>query len=228
MAFYSWIHLHPEYSFVHIFASNSDHHPISLNTAFPFSLLPRPFRFEEFWTKDPKCGLVIDTTWKVHIFGSPTHCLVKKLHHTKNSLKRWNLYHFGNVQGKIKSTISKLDQIQQSPPTQILSLWNQTLRLPLMIFRLKRRSFGDPNLENPGSPALTSTQSSFTPPLSLEGDPMPPIFSRLILGNGFLIEQPLEIILFPNSPTCSLSQHKVLSCLHHHQKEIQCHQFSQD
>jgi hypothetical protein len=112
----NWIHVHPKFSLKHIPASTSDHNPILLNTAHPSSLLPRPFRFEEFWTKDPSCGVVIDAAWKISVNGSPAHCLVKKQHRTKSSLLRWNHSHFGNIQVKIKSTLSKLDQIQQSPP----------------------------------------------------------------------------------------------------------------
>jgi hypothetical protein len=43
----SWVHLHPEFSLVHLPAHNSDHNPITLNTNTSSSFLPRPFRFEE-------------------------------------------------------------------------------------------------------------------------------------------------------------------------------------
>jgi hypothetical protein len=55
----NWVHLHHEFSITHIPACDSDHNPITLNTANPSTYLPRPFIFEEFWTKDPSCGLVI-------------------------------------------------------------------------------------------------------------------------------------------------------------------------
>ena len=86
LASLSWIHLHPEVSLKHILASSSDHHPISLNTAFFSSFLPRPFRFEEFWTKDSSCGSVIKAAWFKLAPGSPAHCLVSKMLHTKKSL----------------------------------------------------------------------------------------------------------------------------------------------
>jgi hypothetical protein len=44
----SWIHLHPEYSLIHLLAQSSDHNPISLNTNLTSCFLARPFRFEEF------------------------------------------------------------------------------------------------------------------------------------------------------------------------------------
>jgi hypothetical protein len=49
LASLSWIHIHLEFSFKHIPTSSSDHHPISLNTAFFSLFLHRPFYFEEFW-----------------------------------------------------------------------------------------------------------------------------------------------------------------------------------
>jgi hypothetical protein len=41
---------------------------------------------------------------------------VKKLNQTKAALKRWNKIHFGNIQEKIKSTLTKTDLIQQASP----------------------------------------------------------------------------------------------------------------
>jgi hypothetical protein len=116
LASLNWIHLHPEFSLKHIPASSFDHHPISLNTAFFSSFLPRPFRFEEFWTKDPSCGSVIEAAWFNLVSGSPAQCLVTKLMHTKNSLQKWNYQHFGKIQTQIKFIFAKLDLIQNPPP----------------------------------------------------------------------------------------------------------------
>jgi hypothetical protein len=116
LAFIDWIHLHPEFSLLHILATHSNHHPISLNTNLSSACLSRPFRFEEFWTKDPTCGLVIDAAWSSQIIGSPALCLVRKLTQTKTALKWWNKIHFGNIQEKIKSTLAKIDLIQQATP----------------------------------------------------------------------------------------------------------------
>jgi hypothetical protein len=53
------IHLHPNCSLTHLPASIFYHNPITLNTNTTSSYIPRPFKFEEFWTYDPTCGLVI-------------------------------------------------------------------------------------------------------------------------------------------------------------------------
>jgi hypothetical protein len=51
----SWVLLHLNFSLIHLPAHNSDHNPISLNTNSTSCFLLRPFRFEEFWSKDPSC-----------------------------------------------------------------------------------------------------------------------------------------------------------------------------
>ena len=59
----NWIHLHPEYSLLHLPALSSNHNPISLTTNISSCFLPRPFRFEEFWTKDSSCGPTVEAAW---------------------------------------------------------------------------------------------------------------------------------------------------------------------
>jgi hypothetical protein len=96
--------------FLHIPAFNSDHNPISLNTNNHSFYLPRPFRFEEFWTKDPSCGKLIATTWNSPVLGNPSIYLPKKLNLTKAALLKWNACHFGNIQRNIRATLLQLDQ----------------------------------------------------------------------------------------------------------------------
>jgi hypothetical protein len=82
----SWVHLHPEFFLIHLSALNSDHNPISLDTNSSFCFLPRPLRFEEFWTKDCSCGQVIEVAWKEFVPPNPDFCLPKKLENTKVAL----------------------------------------------------------------------------------------------------------------------------------------------
>jgi hypothetical protein len=131
LASLDWIHLYPEFSFTHLPASISDHNPIYLNTNTSSSFLPRPFKFEEFWTLDPTCGLVIAVAWKHFASGSPATCLVKKLNHTKATLKMCNHLHFGNIHSQIKSTLLKIDQVQISPPSSHHSLQETMLKKDL-------------------------------------------------------------------------------------------------
>ncbi|XP_059450878.1 uncharacterized protein LOC132181647 [Corylus avellana] len=140
LASLEWVHLHPDFSLIHLPASISDHNPISLNTNNTSSFLPRPFKFEEFWTLDPSCGLVIAATWKHLVSGPPGLVLVKKLAQTKAALKRWNNLIFGNIQAKIKSSLFKIDQIQISPPSSQASLQESLLKKELDGLLIKEES----------------------------------------------------------------------------------------
>jgi hypothetical protein len=113
----NWVHMFPEFSLLHIPAFSSDHCPILLNSSHSPVFIPRPFRFEEFWTRDPTCSQVIDEAWRVVINGNPAFCLVKKLNHTRAALKKWNNLHFGHIQTQIKEAFAQLDSIQKCSPS---------------------------------------------------------------------------------------------------------------
>jgi hypothetical protein len=69
-----------------------------LDTAPSDLSLPRPFRFEEFWTYDASCDFVISNAWIKNFNGSLAFILSKKLKATKSTMKIWNSNHFGNIQ----------------------------------------------------------------------------------------------------------------------------------
>jgi hypothetical protein len=98
----NWIHLHPEYSLLHFPALTLDHNRISLTTNISSCFLPRPFRFEEFWSKDPSCGQIIEAAWLKSVSEPPTERLPKKLKNTKLVLLDWNSQHFGNIQRRLR------------------------------------------------------------------------------------------------------------------------------
>jgi hypothetical protein len=113
----NWVHYFPSYSVVHLPAHSSDHCPLLLTTSHRAPSLPRPFRFEEFWTKDPTCGVVIEEAWSPFIVGYPSYCLTKKLKLTKEAIKFWNQHYFGNIKSKLDRTLFLLDEVQQAPPS---------------------------------------------------------------------------------------------------------------
>jgi hypothetical protein len=116
-----WVHLFPHFAVKHLPAQSSDHNPILLNTTHSDLSLPRPFRFEEFWTFDASCNDVISSAWVNNFHGSSAFILSKKLKATKSALKVWNSNHFGKIQKNIVSTLRQLDCIQQSPPSSTSS-----------------------------------------------------------------------------------------------------------
>jgi len=107
-----WIHFFLSYSVTHLPAHCSDHNPLLLDTSIPSPSLPRPFRFKEFWTRDPTCGIVIEEAWSNLILGSPSYCLANKLKLTKTTIKYWNKHYFGDIRTKVDKTLSLLDITQ--------------------------------------------------------------------------------------------------------------------
>jgi hypothetical protein len=113
--------------------------------------LPRPFRFEEFWTFDASCNSVISRAWVKNFQGSYAFILLKKLKATKSALKYWNSQHFGNIQKKISSSLSQLDFLQQSAPSPVNFEQEGFLQKYWMIFLFKKNLCGAINLERFGS-----------------------------------------------------------------------------
>jgi hypothetical protein len=112
-----WICYFPSYLVSHLPAHNSDHYPFLLNTTIPVPTLLKPFRFEEFCTRDPTCEVVIQEAWSTPIEGSFSYFLSKKLKITKQSIKYWNKHYFGDICSKIDRTLKLLDAVQQDYPS---------------------------------------------------------------------------------------------------------------
>jgi hypothetical protein len=134
------VHMHPDFSLIHLPAINFDHNPISLNTNTSSCYLPRPFKFEEFWSNDPSCGQVIETAWQIFIPNYPALCLPKKLSNTKLALLKWNSLHFGNIHKKIKETLNLIDSVQQAPPSSSTFEQEISLKLDLDNLLIKEES----------------------------------------------------------------------------------------
>jgi hypothetical protein len=114
-----WIHLFPTFSIIHLPAISSDHNPLLLDTITPYHQLPKPFCFEEFWTKHPDCMSTIQVAWDSSFLGTSGNVLSKKLKSIKAALKMWNSLYFGNIQKKKKKKKKKIntllvDRAQQS------------------------------------------------------------------------------------------------------------------
>jgi hypothetical protein len=86
-----------------------------LSTSGSYRNLPKPFRFEAFWTRDHSSHSVVAGAWLVDEEGSPAFSLSRKWRRTKVALKSWNVLHFGHIQSKIKSLMSKINGIQANP-----------------------------------------------------------------------------------------------------------------
>ena len=127
----TWVHLRSNFSLIHLPTHNSDHNPISFTTNTISYFLPRPFRFKEFWSKDPSCELVIEAAWQIYFPNYHAACLSKKLTNTKLALLKWNSLHFGNIHKRIKETFTILDSVQQSPATPLAHEQELNLKMDL-------------------------------------------------------------------------------------------------
>jgi exonuclease III len=110
-----WVSLFPNSLINHLLAANSDHCPILLSTTGTYQNLPKPFRFEAFWTRDQASHSVVAEAWLVEVEGSPAFSLSRKWKKTKAALKSWNTLHFGHIQTNIKALMAQIGAIQASP-----------------------------------------------------------------------------------------------------------------
>lgn len=58
-----WVHLFPNAQVTHLPATVSDHNPVILSTKGNYDHLPKPFKFEAFWTRDPSSHQVVAEVW---------------------------------------------------------------------------------------------------------------------------------------------------------------------
>jgi hypothetical protein len=111
----TWLQLFHNSLVNHFPATQSDHCPILVSTAGCYRNIPKPFRFEAFWTRDQSSHSVVASAWLTEVIGSPAFSLSRKWRSTKCALKSWNHNHFGNIQHRIKSLMAAISEIQASP-----------------------------------------------------------------------------------------------------------------
>jgi hypothetical protein len=126
-----WILLFPNASLKHFSTVGSDHNPIFVDTVGSYSKLPKPFRFESFWVRDPSSFLVIGEAWDPQVGGSDAFSFKQSLKSTKLALKDWNLSHFGNIHFKLKSLLAAVDAIQREVPSLDNSIREEGLQLAI-------------------------------------------------------------------------------------------------
>jgi hypothetical protein len=126
-----WIMLFPNAQVKHLPATFSDHNPLLLSTTSNCPNLPKPFKFEEFWTRDLSSHSVIASAWSCPINGSAAFSLSRKIKASKAALKLWNIQYFGNIHYKIKSLLDQINLVQSSLSSLDLSAKEESLHLAL-------------------------------------------------------------------------------------------------
>jgi hypothetical protein len=128
LANHNWVHLFPNSLINHLPASNSDHCPLLLSTNGTYQNLPKPFRFEAFWTRDLSSYDVVAGAWLSEKDGSPAFSLSRKWKSTKSAFKVWNHQHFGKIQSQIKRLMNEIAQIQNLPHSLANAAKEQSLQ----------------------------------------------------------------------------------------------------
>jgi hypothetical protein len=131
LANHNWVHLFPNALVNHLTATQSDHCPILISTEGSYRNLPKPFRFEAFWTRDQSSHSVVALAWLPEVEGSPAFSLSRKWKSTKSALKIWNQHHFGHIQHKIKTLMTDIGVIQSSPHSPVNAARESVLQAEL-------------------------------------------------------------------------------------------------
>lgn len=107
-----WRIQYPDASVLHAPTIASDHLPLILNTEGNGLFLPRPFRFEAMWVRDPNNFVTVDTVWHIPVDGQPALVLSKKVAKVKRALHLWNKTHFGFIKDRLRLLTHFLDHVQ--------------------------------------------------------------------------------------------------------------------
>ncbi|KAG8379884.1 hypothetical protein BUALT_Bualt07G0135700 [Buddleja alternifolia] len=113
----SWINLFPQAFVSHLPAINSDHSPILLHTDSHQLGGPKPFCFENMWTRDDTCKDTIFGAWQPPVRGSFSFALHTKIKFTRYALRQWNRTKFGHCQRNISFIQNLISSVQSREPT---------------------------------------------------------------------------------------------------------------
>lgn len=79
--------------------TTSDHLPIILSRNAESFSHPKPFHFQNFWTRESASYHVVATVWRTSVVGSPAFRICRKVKAVKEALRKWNVTSFGIIQG---------------------------------------------------------------------------------------------------------------------------------
>eukprot|EP00253_Pinus_taeda_P022180 PITA_22180 len=118
----------------------SDHFPILLTLDSHSQLGPIPFRYNPLWRNNAEVAAIIESTWKHHVEGSPSHIWETKIKSTRKALKDWAKVSYQEPE-KIKKKIQQdLEEIQNQIEHQGFThqLKNKEWEAQGQLMRIKR------------------------------------------------------------------------------------------
>jgi exonuclease III len=107
-----WKRLFPKATIKHLPMLSSDHAPLVINSHEDIPSGPKPYRFEEAWTRDNNCSMVIKKAWVDKTRSPPQQSLSIRIKNVKVQLKWWNKFVFGSIQSRAIKVKDELERVQ--------------------------------------------------------------------------------------------------------------------
>ena len=107
-----WKRIFPKATIKHLPMLSSDHATLVINSHEDIPSGPKPFRFEEAWTRDNNCSLVIKKAWVDRTRSPPQQSLSIRIKNVKVQLKWWNKFVFGSIQSRAIKVKDELEKVQ--------------------------------------------------------------------------------------------------------------------
>ncbi|KAL5577574.1 hypothetical protein UlMin_019273 [Ulmus minor] len=117
MANSDWWDLFPNASLSFLPETASDHKPLLLHTSPREVFIPRQFKFEAMWTRDPRSFAVVRHSWLATPHGRPHTQFLDRMRNTKRALFFWNKDQFGKLQVEISKTRAAIIECQRGDPS---------------------------------------------------------------------------------------------------------------
>ncbi|XP_022735625.1 uncharacterized protein LOC111288993 [Durio zibethinus] len=121
----SWLSTLPQSHVEFLAPEVSDHNATLVKLSMTIQFPPKPFKFFNYRTGNPKCKLIVERSWENPIKGSPMLILHKKLKRLKLELRKFNLQSYGNLSGRVQAKRKELEVMQkailtQNPPKELV------------------------------------------------------------------------------------------------------------
>ncbi|XP_031391078.1 uncharacterized protein LOC116203481 [Punica granatum] len=112
-----WRTTFPRAGVFHLPQIRSNHNPILLKLWTESANKPKPFRFEEAWTRDHSSTTIVKNAWNKFVPGSKAFQLSSKIKIVKTGLRKWNKDVFGFCDTNIEGIMKKIEEIQTNQTT---------------------------------------------------------------------------------------------------------------
>ena len=142
-----WKNLFPKTTVKHLPMLSLDHAPLIINSQNDLCASPKPFRFEEAWTRDSNCSRVIKKAWNDRSGSPPQQSFIKRIKNVKVQLSWWNKFVFGSIQRRLKEVSEELENVQSLDATiknglkeaRLQKEYDECFRRDEMMWRQKSR-----------------------------------------------------------------------------------------